>query len=218
MEPSRGEANPRRGKRARQPVSRVLSTSRKAGRPFLWDASRDAPHATNPSDRTGTSLRSVADQKPATTTAAPIRSCSRWGLPCRPCCQGRGALLPHRFALARGTRNGLARAVCFLWHCPWGRPRRPLAGTVFPWSPDFPLRQPQRPSSCLAPPTRAPGRRCGQAERPGLCPGTRKGADAPFDPRPWADMGNGATRTFQPSWSPPFSPCPHEWALRALRP
>ncbi len=25
----------------------------------------------------------------------------------------------------------LGRAVCFLWHCPWGRPRRPLAGTVF---------------------------------------------------------------------------------------
>ena len=32
-----------------------------------------------------------------------------------------------------------APAVCFLWHFPWGRPRRPLAGTVFPWSPDFPL-------------------------------------------------------------------------------
>jgi len=31
-----------------------------------------------------------------------------------------------------------AWAVCFLWHFPWGRPRRPLAGTVFPWSPDFP--------------------------------------------------------------------------------
>ncbi len=29
-------------------------------------------------------------------------------------------------------------AVCFLWHFPWGRPRRPLTGTVFPWSPDFP--------------------------------------------------------------------------------
>jgi hypothetical protein len=29
-------------------------------------------------------------------------------------------------------------AVCFLWHFPWGRPRRPLAGTVLPWSPDFP--------------------------------------------------------------------------------
>jgi len=33
------------------------------------------------------------------------------------------------------------RAVCFLWHFPWGRPRRPLAGTVFRWSPDFPPRK-----------------------------------------------------------------------------
>ncbi len=32
--------------------------------------------------------------------AHPIRSCSRWGLPCRPCHQGRGALLPHPFTLA----------------------------------------------------------------------------------------------------------------------
>jgi hypothetical protein len=32
-------------------------------------------------------------------------------------------------------------AVCFLWHFPWGRPRRVLPGTYFPWSPDFP-RQP----------------------------------------------------------------------------
>ena len=32
----------------------------------------------------------------------------------------------------------LRRAVCFLWHFPWGRPRRPLTGTVSPWSPDFP--------------------------------------------------------------------------------
>ena len=30
------------------------------------------------------------------------------------------------------------QAVCFLWHFPWGRPRRALPGTVFPWSPDFP--------------------------------------------------------------------------------
>ncbi len=68
--------------------------------------------------------------------AAPIRSCSRWGLPCQPCHQGRGALLPHRFTLT--LRAKTPRAVCFLWHYPWGRPRRPLAGTVFPWSPDFP--------------------------------------------------------------------------------
>ena len=32
------------------------------------------------------------------------------------------------------------RAVCFLWHFPWGRPRRALPGTVTPWSPDFPPR------------------------------------------------------------------------------
>ena len=68
---------------------------------------------------------------------APIRSCSRWGLPCRFRCRSRGGLLPHPFTLATETV-----AVCFLWHFPWGRPRRPLAGTVSPWSPDFPHPQP----------------------------------------------------------------------------
>lgn len=38
--------------------------------------------------------------------ATPIRSCSRWGLPCRDRYRPRGALLPHRFTLA----CGLARA------------------------------------------------------------------------------------------------------------
>jgi hypothetical protein len=37
--------------------------------------------------------------------AAPIRSCSRWGLPCRPCCQARGALLPHPFTVASPKRS-----------------------------------------------------------------------------------------------------------------
>ena len=45
--------------------------------------------------------------------AVPIRSCSRWGLPCRPCCQGRGALLPHRFALARGPPRGACAGGLF---------------------------------------------------------------------------------------------------------
>ena len=31
--------------------------------------------------------------------AVPIRSCSRWGLPCRLRCRRRGALLPHHFTL-----------------------------------------------------------------------------------------------------------------------
>jgi len=98
------------------------------GRP-LPDASRDLPGR-----RRGNPL------VPAETgsRAAPIRSCSRWGLPCHLRYRRRGALLPHPFTLTRGRKTRSRRAVCFLWHCPWGRPRRPLAGTVFPWSPDFP--------------------------------------------------------------------------------
>jgi len=104
-----------------------------AGRPFLCDAHCCAPGATNPGNGAGMPLRHMVHTMPP---AAPIRSCSRWGLPCRLCCQRRGALLPHRFTLA--CVHCCVPAVCFLWHCPWGRPRRPLAGTVFPWSPDFP--------------------------------------------------------------------------------
>lgn len=42
-------------------------------------------------------------------------------------------------------------AVCSLWHCPWGHPRRGLPGTVVAWSPDFPppLAR-RRPSNPLA--------------------------------------------------------------------
>ena len=54
-----------------------------------------------------------------------------------------------------GIRRTEARAVCFLLHCPWGRPRRALPGTVFPWSPDFPprraeARQSGHPAICCA--------------------------------------------------------------------
>jgi len=70
-------------------------------------ASRDQPGR-----RGGNAPASVLAHPPAT----PIRSCSRWGLPCRPCCQGRGALLPHRFTLTCATEA--APAVCFLWHFP----------------------------------------------------------------------------------------------------
>ncbi len=44
----------------------------------------------------------------ASAACAPIRSCSRWGLPCRACYHPRGALLPHRFTLAvRHAGGGL---------------------------------------------------------------------------------------------------------------
>ena len=45
--------------------------------------------------------------------------------------------LPGWFA----ARKRAGPAVCFLWHFPWGRPRRTLSGTVSPWSPDFPHRR-----------------------------------------------------------------------------
>ena len=101
------------------------------GRPFLWDARHHTPRATYPDDRPGSG--------PAPAGAVvPMRSCSRWGLPCRRRCRWRGALLPHPFTLTRRRPRSPRRADCSLWHFPWGRPRRALPGTVLPWSPDFP--------------------------------------------------------------------------------
>ncbi len=99
-------------------------------RPFILGACCHAPHATYPGSGPETALR-------VSPRTAPIRFCSRWGLPCRFRYRSRGGLLPHPFTLTAETA-----AVCFLWHFPWGRPRRPLAGTVSPWSPDFPHPQP----------------------------------------------------------------------------
>jgi len=44
--------------------------------------------------------------------------------------------------LLRQSPEGQRRAVRSLWHCPWGRPRRTLSGTVCRWSPDFPPQPP----------------------------------------------------------------------------
>jgi hypothetical protein len=95
----------------------------------LPDASRGLPGRRLGNEAWGPSLA---------TFAAPIWPCSRWGLPCRPRRRGRGALLPPRFTLAGYRDLSREPAVSSLWHCPWGRPRRVLPGTVLPWSPDFP--------------------------------------------------------------------------------
>src|SRR5260370_14146488 len=76
----------------RRPVSRVLSSPESDGWPFLWDARCRAPRATDPGGDAETPL-------PVARRAAPIWSCSRWGLPCRFRCRSRGGLLPHRFTL-----------------------------------------------------------------------------------------------------------------------
>jgi hypothetical protein len=71
----------------------------------------------------------------------------------RELCRPYSVLLPAGFAVPRllpAARCALTapfhpylgkpEAVCFLWHFPWGRPRRTLSGAVSPWSPDFPPR------------------------------------------------------------------------------
>ena len=114
----------------------------------LPNASRDRP------ERQRGRLARRRGPRPAP-PAAPTWSCSRWGLPCRRRCRRRGALLPHHFTLAARRpegRHGLGGV--FLWHFPWGRPRRALPGTVLPWSPDFPPSAgrtgEERPSDRLA--------------------------------------------------------------------
>jgi len=74
--------------------------------------------------------------------AAPIRSCSRWGLPCRLRCRKRGALLPHHFTLAVpwcpmrrryvfcGTFPGVAPAGG--WPAPHSRGARTFLRRGFP--------------------------------------------------------------------------------------
>ncbi len=106
-DPAHARAHDRAGDVARRPVSRVLSAPCGVGRPFLWDTPHGAPHATNPGGGTGMSPRPGLSAD----AAAPIRSCSRWGLPCHPCHQGRGALLPHRFTRARGASRPHGRFV-----------------------------------------------------------------------------------------------------------
>ena len=52
-----------------------------------------------------TSLPQALSPSRMTCVAVPIRSCSRWGLPCRFRCRTRGALLPHLFTLAASRRR-----------------------------------------------------------------------------------------------------------------
>ena len=136
-----------------RPVSRVLSGVASATAIHLGRRSRNAS-----CNQPGWRVRKPTWHRAANRSclATPIWSCSRWGLPCHACCQARGALLPHPFTLARDACA--LRAVCFLWHFPWGCPRRPLAATVLPWSPDFPPaqlypcgRRGQQPSGRLVP-------------------------------------------------------------------
>ena len=94
----------------RRPVSRVLS---RALRP-VGDHSSGTPLA----GRLARPTRTEREGAPVSCeTPVPIRSCSRRGLPCHPCYQERGGLLPHPFTLT-SLRQRLREAVCFLWRYP----------------------------------------------------------------------------------------------------
>ena len=126
---------------ASRPVSRVLF----GGLPLRDGHSSGARIAPSLGQPTRAAARIALGPRVASRTrAAPIRSCSRWGLPCRLRCRTRGALLPHRFTLAvtLAGSGGLLSVALSLKFAALARGffRRTLSGTACPWSPDFPLK------------------------------------------------------------------------------
>jgi len=95
--------------------------------PFLWDNVCTLPLATHPDDWPGNQPDGLRRPRHPYSVLLPVG----FTLP--------SPLPETRWALTPPFHPYLPRqAVCFLWHFPWGRPRRTLSGTVFPWSPDFP--------------------------------------------------------------------------------
>ena len=127
----------------------------------------------------GTRIAARLEQPPRTTglrnqplpacaeSVVPIRFCSRWGLPCRPRCRVRGALLPHLFTLTacRSTRRfdlcgafpGVAPAGRYPAPCFRGArtflPCRSRSGRPADWRASSALQRPE-PSSAYAIPSR----------------------------------------------------------------
>jgi hypothetical protein len=89
---------------SRRSISRVLSTPFRAldGHSSGTDVTTRLKQPTRAASR-----KTSASMCFHTTPAAPIRSCSRWGLPCPLCYQRGGALLPHRFTLTWASPGGL---------------------------------------------------------------------------------------------------------------
>ena len=133
--PRRGVAT--RHQKGNQPACKPGSVRRIAprGRPFIWDACRQTPRAINPGGKRENAPRGTVSGP----RAHPYLILLPVGFALPPLLpEARCALTAPFHPYPPSPRGALSVAVCFLWHCPWGRPRRPLAATVSSWSPDFP--------------------------------------------------------------------------------
>ena len=146
----------------RRPVSRVLCRRSRSpdaaaiplDRP-LRDGSRDQPGSLGPATALSHGPKSEGRR-------IPIRSCSWRCLPCRPCHQRRGALLPHPFTLTvpeKPQTGGLLSVALSLGSPPAGVTRRLLA--VEPGLSSIPRRR-QRPPGRLVRGESGRGGRLGQ--------------------------------------------------------
>ena len=126
------------------------------GRPFLWDAPRGAPLAANPGGGAGPPPRPPASGRKSQPRLRrpPLFGLAPGGV-CRAAPVAGGAVRSCRtLSPLPGARRG--RAVCFLWHFPWGRPRRPLTGTVVPVEPGLSSSPGARPGPAAVRPPGAP--------------------------------------------------------------
>jgi len=142
-----------------RPVSRVLCGGiAPAWQPFLWGVCCQTPRAANPSGDPKMDLVS---------RAAPIRLCSRWGLPCRSCCQERGALLPHLFTLT-AIRRPRRYLLCgtFPGVAPAGRYPAPYLRGARTFLGAFATRLPGRLTRFTCGRGQAPSRKMAQASLP----------------------------------------------------
>ena len=133
-----------RNERVRRPVSRVLSTPRKA-----MDGHSSGTPVT---ERLARPTRAAARKPalPVARRAAPIWSCSRWGLPCRLRYRSRGGLLPHRFTLALRPkpRGGLFSVALSL-----GSPRAGVTRRHFSLEPGLSSTRRVSPGAAVARPS-----------------------------------------------------------------
>lgn len=119
---------------------------RTAGRGMAIPLGRRSPVASR--DQPGRQAETPVGPWLPMSRPAPIRSCSRWGLPCRDRCRPRGALLPHPFTLTRPEPGGLLSVALSLGSPPPGVTRHRVS--VEPGLSSPPGRNPaERPSGHL---------------------------------------------------------------------